>query len=102
MAEEAAENRLLSLADKACQDPDTQRTVAAALEGTFYNLMQVRVSAKTSTGVSENISGHHCVRGSRINVFVLRCVTRNLILQDFPPRGGARIICGKVASLAYE
>lgn len=43
--EEAAEGRLLELADKACQDPTTQRTLAAALEGTLYNLMQVRYRA---------------------------------------------------------
>lgn len=39
--DEKARQRLLGLADKACQDHDTQRMVAAALEGTFFNLIQV-------------------------------------------------------------
>eukprot|EP00752_Nemacystus_decipiens_P004480 g4092.t1 len=38
--EERTRQRLLQLADKACQDHDTQRIVAAALEGTFFNLIQ--------------------------------------------------------------
>lgn len=39
--EERTKQRLLGLADEACQDHDTQRIVAAALEGTFFNLIQV-------------------------------------------------------------
>lgn len=39
--EEKTRQRLLGLADKACQDHDVQRIVAAALEGTFFNLIQV-------------------------------------------------------------
>ena len=37
--EERPQQQLVSTA---CADPDTQRTVAAALEGTFFNIMQVR------------------------------------------------------------
>lgn len=40
-AEEKARVRLLELADIACQEHDTQRMVAAAVEGTFFNLIQV-------------------------------------------------------------
>lgn len=42
-AEEKLRQRLLGLVDKASQDHDTQRIVAAVLEGTFFNLMQVNL-----------------------------------------------------------
>ena len=41
--DKAEEQRLQQrLASKACENHETQRMVAAALEGTFFNVMQVR------------------------------------------------------------
>ncbi|CAM9105839.1 unnamed protein product, partial [Scytosiphon promiscuus] len=45
-AQEKSRKRLLGLVDKASQDRDTQRIVAAVLEGTFFNLMQEAYDGK--------------------------------------------------------